>query len=181
MQGRLLDKIAKPFNVEMPERETLESALDNLLPIIQRHSEDIHEEEFYLNRHWIEMRDDETFHEVVLHVFQDGGQYVISTDGQMDYGEWQPLANKMVLNAGSRGTLYTLGFLDEEFFILRRHGNPRKFPSKYLVLISEPLARRMEWNEAVEYLYDKYRNSNSFFMTVAVIVLLVIVLTLLLV
>ena len=182
MQGRLLDKIAKPFNVEMPERETLESALDNILPTIRRHSEDIREEEFFLNRHWIELRDDETFHDVVLHVFREGGDYMTSTDGQMDCGEWQPLANKMIVGGSScSGTLYTLAFLDEDFFILRRHGNVRKFRSKYLFLVNEPIARRMEWNEAVEYLYDKYRNSSSFFITVAVIVLLIIVLTFLLI
>ncbi len=182
MQGRLLDKIAKPFNVEMPERETLTSTLDVLLPQIRQHSEDLREEHFFLERHWIEVRDDETFHEVVLHVFHDGGEYVTSTDGQMDCGQWQHLGNKFVLGSSTcSGTLYNLAFLDGEFFILQRHGNARSFDQKYLVLVHEPIARRMELNEALEYLYDKYRNTNSFFITVAIVVLLIVVLVFMLI
>ena len=182
MEGRLLDKIAKPFNVEMPDRETLESTLDDILPQIRHHSEDLFEEVF-LDTHFVEMRDDVTFHDVILHIFREGGDHLTSKDGQMDCGQWSFVGNKMVIGSSTcSGTLYTLAFSDPDFFILERHGNTRKFAGKrYLVLVKEPLARRMEWNEALEYLFDKYRNSNSFFVTVAVIVVAVIVLVLLLI
>lgn len=180
MQGRLLDQIAKPFNAELPRHDSMNDALESLLPEVQRHSEDLDEQTFFLNRHWAEVRDDEAFQQFKLYIFREGGDLLTSTDSQVDFTQWEVIqgSNKIII---SGNTLYTLSFLDEEFFILKRHGNIAPYQDRYLVLLKEPLARRMEWNEALEYLFDKYRNTNSFFLTTAIVVLVIILLLLLLV
>ena len=48
------------------------------------------------------------------------------------------------------------------------------------MLVREHIAKKLEWNEAVTYLFDKYRNSSNFIITVAIIVILVIAIVLLL-
>ena len=177
----MLDKVAKPFNVELPEVDGLYDALDKVLPAIRKHSEDLREEEFFLRRNWIELRDEEDFHEVILHVFDDGGEYVRSTNGNIECGEWRLMNGKFVYGSSScDGEVFDLAFLDEEFFILKKHGNSRLFDRRYHVFIIEPLYRKLEWNEAVEYLFDKYRNSNGFLITAALLLVMVIVLALLL-
>ncbi len=179
VQGRFLDKIAKPFNTELPEFETLDAALEDLLPQVQRYSEDLREQEFFIEKHWIEKRDDETFQQTRLYIFRDSGDCIVSTDSQVDFGQWEILgdSNKMIINGS---TLYTLSFLDEEYFVLRKHGNVPPFQDRYLLLVNEPLSR-MEWNEILESLFNKYRNSNSFFFLLAFIILAIIMLLLLMV
>ena len=45
---------------------------------------------------------------------------------------------------------------------------------KYFVLVKESVARKVEWREALELLFNKYKNNNSFYITVAVIILLIV-------
>jgi hypothetical protein len=173
--------LAKSFNVELPQAATLDAMLDKILPNIRPHGEDLREEKFYLGKHYLEVRDDESFHDVVLHVFNAEGEYISSTNGKVDCGEWRLLGNKMNFGPSTcEGCLYDLAFLDDEFFILQRHGNTRLFERKYMVLIVEKLAKKMEWNESMEYLFDKYRNSSAFYWLVAMIVFLLIAIMLLL-
>ena len=117
----------------------------------------------------------------MLHIFNPDGEYLCSTDGDIECGEWRDLgANKLLFGPSNcDAEVFNLAFLDDDFFILKKHGNERKFSHAYRVFIREPLAR-MEWNEAIEYLFDKYRNSNGFFITIVVILLLIIVVFLLL-
>lgn len=181
VQNRMLDKVAQPFNVDLPEAEGMDDLLNKILPTIRKHSEDLREQKYYLDRHWIEIKDDEDYHEVVMHIFSEEGEYIRSTDGDIESGEWRYLGNKLVFGPSNYdGEVYELVFLDEDFFILSKHGNYRKFDHRYRVFVREPLARRMEWNEALEYLFDKYRNSNGFFITVVILLLLIIALVLLL-
>lgn len=181
MENKLLDNLAKSFNVELPQASSLDGMLDKILPAIKPHGEDLKEEKFYLSKHYIEIRDDEAFHDVILHVFNPESEYISSTNGKVDCGEWRLLGNKMNFGQSTcEGCLYDLAFLDDEFFILQRHGNTRKFDRKYLVLVAEKLAKKMEWNEAMEYLFDKYRNSSAFYWVVAIIIFLLIIIMLLL-
>jgi hypothetical protein len=181
MENRMLDKIAKPFNVELPEAAGLDELLGKVLPVVRKYSEDLRETEYYLDKHWIEVRDEEDFHEVILHIFGEGGEYIRSVDGEINSGDWRYLGNKLVFGpGGSEGQVYELVFLDDDFFILQKHGNYRKFRRRYLVLVREPLAKNLEWHQLVEYLFDRYRNSNSFFITVVILLLLIVTLVLLL-
>lgn len=177
----MLDKVAKPFNVELPEAEGLDDLLNKVLPAIRQHSEDLREMEYYVGRNWIEIRDDEDFHEVIMHIFGEGGDYTCVTDGNIDCGEWRLLNGKFVYGPSScDAEVFELAFLDEEFFILTKHGNFRKYDRRYRVFLIEPLARRLVWNESIEFLFDKYRNSNGFLMTAAILLVLIIALVMLL-
>ena len=175
MQSKLLDKLAKPFNVELPEASGMDALLDKVLPAIRHHGEDLREEKFYLGKHYIEYRDEESFHDTILHIFNPEGEYVKSTNGEIDCGEWRLLGNKLQFGESDcEGVLYDLAFMDDEYLIIQRHGNHRMFPRKYMVLCIEKLAKKMEWNEAIEFLYAKYRDSSLFYFFVAIIILLLI-------
>ncbi|PTM08220.1 MAG: hypothetical protein DA408_20970 [Bacteroidetes bacterium] len=177
----MLDKVAKPFNVELPEADGLDDTLNKILPAIRKHSEDLREEDFFLKKNWIEIRDDEDFHETILHIFDEGGEYVCSTDGNIECGEWRHMNGKFVYGPSScDAEVFDLAFLDDEFFILAKHGNPRNFERRYRVFLIEKLSKKMEWNEAMEYFFDKYRNSNGFLMVAAILLLAIIAAALLL-
>jgi len=192
VETKFLDRITKSLNSEPPMADSMDEMLDKIIPMIRPWSEDLRELGNYLGRHWIELRDDETFHELVLHIFNDEGEYLKSTDGELTLGRWRFMGNKLAFGPRvevtdhetdveeGAGQVFELAFLDKEFFILRRYGNPRKFERRYFVLVIEPIARKVEWREAMDHLYNKYRNNNSFYITMSVIVLLIVLIVMLL-
>lgn len=177
----MLDKVAKPFNVELPEAEGLDDMIIKVIGNVRQHSEDFREQEYYVGTNWLEVRDDEDFHQRILHIFNPEGEYIVSTDGNIECGEWRLLNGKFVFGPSScDGEVYDLVFLDSDFFIIQKHGNYRNRRRRFTVFVREPLALRLEWNEAMEYLFDKYRNSNGFMITVVILVVLIIAIALLL-
>ncbi len=188
MQTKLLDRITKSLNTEPPIANSMDEMLDRIIPLIRPWSEDLREEGYYVGRHWIEVRDDETFHELTMHIFNEENEYLKSVDGELSIGRWRYAVNKLMFGPGvdrsgaeeEAGHVFELAFMDREFFILRHYGNPRKFERRYFVLIIEPIARRVEWREAMDYLYNKYRNNNSFYITITFIVLFIVLIVLLL-
>lgn len=192
METKFLDRITKSLNSEAPVAHSMDEMLDKIIPLIRPWSEDLRELSNYLGRHWIELQDDETFHELVMHIFNDEGEYLKSTDGELKLGRWRYMGNKLAFGPRvavtdddtdveeGAGQVFELAFLDKDFFILRRFGNPRKFERRYFVLVIEPIARKVEWREAMEFLYNKYRNNNSFYITITFIVLLIVMIVLLL-
>lgn len=178
MQERLLDKIAEPFNIKLPEQSTMDATIDSVLSVVAKESNAITEEEYYVDRQWIEMSEELSHSAVVLYVFQEGGRLLISTNGRIESASWSLLdrTQKMILSTGTRGgELYNLAFLDEDFFIIKHHGDPRAHEHRYRLFVNERIAGRLEWNEALELLYAKYRNTNSTFLAVALFVLLAII------
>jgi hypothetical protein len=182
LEGRLLDKISEPFNIQLPERSTMEQTLDEILKVIRGNSNAIQEEDYFLDRPMLELTDSLADTKTKLWIFQGGGgggSILKTIDEKVDNGSWQVIENtqKVIISAGMGGTMYTLAFLDADFLILRLYGNnPEARQSKYLVLCNERVAARLEWNEALEMLYAKYRNTNSTFLGVGLAVLLVILL-----
>lgn len=82
MQIKILDNIARVFEVELPRSDSLDTYIDDyILPKVRPFSEDLREEEFFLNTPWLEFQDDENFHEAVLHFFHEGGSYLRCIDG----------------------------------------------------------------------------------------------------
>jgi hypothetical protein len=142
------------------------------------------EDEAYENYPWLEVSDDDGFHKTILHFFNSGGEYLRSTEGNVKGGSWRFLeeANKLLLEFGGKTELYELAFLaPKRFFILRKHGNPEKFNQrKYLKMVYEPVGRGLEWRDAMELLFNTYRNNNSWFRNLLIIMLLVIVVIVLL-
>ena len=184
MEVPLLDKISRSFSLELPPAETLDDYLDNILPMVRPWSEDIYEFEekgYYRNR-WIEIRDTDHSHEALLHLFREGNEYLFSIDGDIMFrGRWEPLndsngfiLDKMVNNSIAQSELYDLAFLNNDFFILRKHGDQRrKGNKKYFVMARENIARNLEWRDAVEYLFNTYRSNPNF--TLYIVLLLVVI------
>ncbi|MCI5080994.1 MAG: hypothetical protein MRY78_04850, partial [Saprospiraceae bacterium] len=60
-------------------------------------------------------------------------------------------------------------------FILKKHGEQKRFGKrKYFVMVYEPIGSRLEWRDAMELLFNKYRNNNNWLAIIMVIVLLLI-------
>ncbi len=159
--------------------------LDQVLAVIRHHSEDLFDLDrgpLFIGTHYLELQDDVNAHQTQWHLFKETGEYLMAKNGEIETGEWENAEeNKIIIGRNTRtGILYELAFLDEDFFILARHGNNRGAGKKYFMLVREPLAKQLEWHEAITYLFDKYRNSNNFIITVAIIVMLIIAIVLLL-
>ncbi len=182
MENQGVEKYRRMFNVELPQSDSMDDYLDFILTNIRPMSEDLRETEFWLNKRWIEIRDDLSFHEAVLHIFGEDGEYMISVDGNISKGEWRDISspNTIILQHGARHELYDLAFLNEEFFILKKHGDQkRKGHTKYFVLGKESSVRNLEWRDAMEYLFNVYR-SNSRWTTYLGIVIFILALILIL-
>ena len=174
LENKLLDNLSRSFEVDLPQASDMDTYLDKILPIVRPLSEDLRETKFYLNKGWLEFRDDEKWHDTVLHFFNKDGEYLISNNGNLSGGNWRFMrpSNKFILN---NSELFELAFLDEQFFILRKHGDQKRLGKrKYFVLIHEPIGKRLEWRDAMELLFNKYRNNNNWLIIILIIVLLLI-------
>ena len=176
----LIDQISRAFNVELPIRANMTEYLNVILPAIRQWSEDLREEEFWLDRGWMEIRDQDDFHEAVLHFFNEKGEYLQSVDGNVSKGKWRYLesSNKLMLERGggnsSKNELFDLAYLDSYFFILRKHGDQaRKGNAKYFVMAYEPVAVNLEWRDAMELLFNKYRGNSNFYRNVLILVAII--------
>ena len=179
MQERLLDKIAEPFNIQLPERSTMDKTIDTILKEIVKNSNALKETEYWVNRQWIEKSDDLADNSVKLFIFQEDGKIMISTNGKISYQSWKIVPGTQKITIGpspGSGELYNLAFLDGDFLIIRRHGDPRAHKRRYRMWVNERTAGRLEWNEALEMLYSKYRNTSTPFIVAALLVVLTILL-----
>ncbi len=177
MENKYLDKIADAFNVDSPEASNMDAYLDILIPIVRQYSEDLREERFYLDKAWLEIRDDVGFHKDILHFFHEDQEYLRSVNGDVDSGSWRFLerSNKFIIDINGNTELYDLAFLDDHFFILDKHGDQQKLgKDKYFVMVHERVGKNLEWREAMEYLFNKYKNTSNFFIIVALVVLLTV-------
>ena len=172
----LIDKITRSCSVEMPVVQTMDDYLDNILPLIRPWSEDLYEEEYYMNTRFLEVRDDEHFHETILYIFRPKGELMVVRDGDISGARWKtlPNSNTMILDAGNRSELYDLAFMNSDFFILRKHGDQsRKGMRRYFVLGRERLVARLEWRDMMELMFNLYRGNSSVIVYVAVLVVIV--------
>lgn len=174
-----LEKYRKMFNVELPVSDSMDDYIDFILSHIRPMSEDMREEEYWLGRRWIEIRDDLSFHESVLHIFNEGGEYLIIVDGNISGGAWKQLdhPNSIVIQHGARHELYDMAFLNDDFFIIKKHGDQkRKGHSKYFVLGAESSVRGLEWRDCMELMFNVYRNNTRWgsYLTAIVVILAVI-------
>ena len=183
MENKFLDKLTDSFGVELPIAQSMDDYLDEIIGAVRPWGEDLREEQFYLEKAWLELRDDENFHDTILHFFNDGGEYLKSVDGDVSGGSWRFLhsANKFLLSHGKDEELYDLAFLDGQFFILRKHGNQvRMGQRKYFVMVTERSGKSLEWRDAMELLFNKYRNNNNFYLTIIAIICVIIAIILVL-
>ena len=167
MEDRLLDKIAEPFNLHLPEYETMEAMIDGILPAVAKFSEPDFLEEaspLYAND-WVKMSDRPGATTVEMYRFQGESRGEIRTVsdgaiGSLAY-EVEESGKRIIIGESiMRGSfLYELAFMDTDFLILKRHGNAANIAVRYLFFCREAIGVRLTWNEALERLVDKYRNS----------------------
>lgn len=166
----------RAFNLELPELDTLDDYIDFILPKIVGYSEDLYEEEVYTEKPWREVRDEDNFLDVILHIFKqtekdveikvkgedEGKDYLISIDGNVEKGKWDRLkqggSNLLLLKTSLHYEMFERVFVNGDFFILKKHGDRHlSGKRKYLVLGKEGVVKRLEWREVVELLYNLYR------------------------
>ncbi len=173
-----LNDLAKAFSDELPkDLGNLDEHVDYILQHVQPYSEDLREHSFWYNRRWKEVRDDAGFHESILHVFSETGEYLLAVDGNIIPGRWRHLGaeNSMILEMGGKSELFDLAFLNPDFFILQKHGDQtRKGLRKYFVFVHEPAARNYDWRNLMELLYNVYRSDSGRFMIWIFIILVVL-------
>lgn len=179
MEGKLLDKLGQSFRAELPAptQDTLDGHLNAVLGKVRPWSEDLREEQFYINRPWLEIRDDDAFHATVLHFFNEGGEYIRSTNGDLAIGNWRHQNNKLMIILGDGGELYDLAFLDGQYFILQKSGG-----GSYFFMMFEPAGRAFKdrWLDAVEMLFKKSQSNVSFYILIGIAILLALAILLVL-
>ncbi len=188
-----LQKIDQTFELNLPPQETLDGYLDSMLPNVRHLGEDLREMDFYVaggGKPWLEVRDDPSFQETVLHFFNEGGEYLQSVDGNVSRGKWRLLdsTNKIIIEQGgrsggdpSRSELYELAFLNSTFFILKKHGDQsRKNKRKYLFMGYEGSIRGLKWLDCMELLFNEYRSQWGSFQNYVVIAVVILIIFLLL-
>ena len=188
VENKLTENIARNFELPLPDGATMDQQLDAILPKIKPWGEDLYETQYYVGTRWLQIQDDDHFHESILHIFFDeeaeGGErvYLISIDGNITKGLWKILekSNTLILekidDGGNSFTseLYDLAFLNKDFFILKKHGNQvRKGGKKYFVLAREGAVRGLEWRDVMELLYNQYRNNSAYIMALVALVIVV--------
>ena len=187
IENKFLDSITNAFSIDLPEMESLDQYLDFIIPLIKKDSEDLREEEFYLSTRWLEVRDEEHFHESILHIFnktesEEGTErvYKYILNGNVNNGKWEllPKSNSVIIERWEnevpvQSELFDLAFLNTNFLILKKHGNQKQTKGrKYFVMGNERAVKGLEWREVVE-LINQSRKGNSF--VIILIFLLIIV------
>lgn len=187
IRNPITELIFRAIRTELPHRESMDEYLDYILPYVRRFTEHLHEQEFYLEKRWMEVRDEDNFHEVVLHIFKpeqnpveikvkdedQGSPYLLSVNGNIIKGTWSFLkSGGLIVKHLQRYELYDLAFLSDDFFILRKHGD-QAGRRKYLFLGNDRLVKNLDWRECMELLYDIYRYNLSFLFMFLLVVLLV--------
>ena len=139
-------------------------ALSELILIIQPYSEDLYEEENYLEKRWLQIEQDPVASR--LHIFREDENYIESIDGNILSGKWSIMedSNTLILSKPSRAgteekTLYDLAFLNEDFFILKKHGKRKNMEMQYLLLGREGIVDGKSWEEVIDLIYERYRNN----------------------
>lgn len=170
MAIQFLKDFSRAFSPDLPKNlGNLDQHLDFILPKVIPFGEDLREEKFWIARRWKEVRDDEAFHEAILHIFNTGGEYLLSFDGNLVKGSWKRLGtdNTLILEISGRSELFDLRFLDSDFLILTKHGNQaRKGLRKYFFLVNEramrdrSTGRELDWLSLMEKMYNIWRENS---------------------
>jgi hypothetical protein len=166
----VLSKIFNSINTELPRFDSLDQGIDYIMQYLWRFSEDLHEHEFYLNKRWKEVRDDVNFQESVLHVFKPDGQYLRILEGDINTGTWENSLGGFVIKFAGKHELYDKVFLNENFFILKKHGDQAvtRGQKKYFFIASERVARRREWVDLLDIMYEIYKGNTNYMMIVVI-------------
>ena len=164
----IFGEISKAFSPDLPkELGDMNAHLDYILPKVIPYGDDLREERVWHGKRWIEIREEDGFHEAILHVFHADGEYMLSSDGNLMKGTWRQLSdyNSLVVELGVKGELFDLRFMNADFIILTKHGDQgRKGMRRYFVLVHEPASKHngvsLDWRNIMEKLYNVWRENS---------------------
>ena len=158
--------------------DSFEEGIEKVLPYIQSVSDELSDTEVYTEQRWVEVRDDIDFHESVLHVFKSDGSYMRIVEGNIELGSWSYDVNGFILKYQSIHEFYEPAFIDDHFFILKKHGTNTVNKKRYMFFTTESNKEKYTWAELITVLYRDFYRQNHHIMII-VMVLLVIVGTIL--
>ena len=69
MASKFLEAITNTFQTPLPQANDLDKYLEEMVPMLEGYSENLDQESLYLEHPWLEFRDDDYFHESILHFF----------------------------------------------------------------------------------------------------------------
>lgn len=161
--------ISRALSPDLPkDLGNMNAHLDFILPKVIPYGEDLRETHFWLEKRWKEVREEEGFHEAILHIFNPGGEYLLSIDGNLMKGSWRQLGqeNSLIIDMGGQSELFDLRFLTAEFMILTKHGDQgRKGLRRFFLLAHEPVVRSrsgkdLDWRNVMEKLFNVWRENS---------------------
>ena len=145
----------------------MDSHLAFILPKVIPYGEDLGEEKFWISKRWKEVRDEEGFHEAILHIFNTGGEYLLSLDGNVVKGTWKRLNqdNTLIIELSGKSELFDLRFLNPDFMVLSKHGDQARIGKRrFFCLIHEKAAksggREMDWRNLMEKMFNIWRDNS---------------------
>lgn len=160
--------ISRSFSPELPkELGDLDAHLSFIIPKVVQYGEDLREEKFWLSKRWKEVRDEDGFHEAILHIFNPGGEYLLSLDGNLIGGKWRQLGsyNSLIIEINGRSELFDLRFLNQDFMVLTKHGDQaRKGMRRFFFLVHESASRaggrELDWRNLMEKMFNAWRENS---------------------
>lgn len=177
MNVRLFEPVRKRLKTDFPATlQNLAQHLDWMLPKVRPWSEELSDPEFFLNTRWLEITDREDFQHAILHIFLPEGAYLLSVDGDIREGTWRVLegSNTFILEGeDGRKELFDLAFLNQDFFILKKHGyHSHQERPGYFVLGHESKVNSLSWREALDLLLNVWRKSTSYQLVVRIVLVI---------
>lgn len=191
MKDLFIQPITKLLNIQFEKGENLDETLGNILPKIQYMSDNIYDFDSFIDDRWIEVHERPT-KDTVLRIFQLPDDSISEMDkpkvieapllysinGNISNGTWTIIkSDAIILQQDIRKELYDLQFLNEDFMILKKHGErTSERVMNNLLLVKEGVTKKP--NEALDILYDIYRYNvaNVVFLTLMVLVFLILIL-----
>ena len=170
--------VNRNFELALPDFDSLDECVAFVLAKIEYFSKDLEQEEYFVAKRWLEVKEADDFEEVILHIFNEGGEYLVSIDGNIHKGNWRylPENGSMITEFLGKSELYDLSFLNEDFFILHKHGNQTyKGQRRYLVLGHEQKIRDLDWKTVMERMYNIYRSSSQMLLLVIIGIVIIAV------
>ncbi|MFZ4544891.1 MAG: hypothetical protein ACOYOA_12635 [Saprospiraceae bacterium] len=173
MEIRPFKQVNREFELELPRFERMNEYLDFILDKVENQSKDLEDEDYFVGKRWLEVNESDQIPESVLHFFNDGGEYLISINGNIQKGVWRLLkeSNSIITECLSKNELYELAFLNEDFFILKKHGNHNNGQKRYLVMGKEESIKDMKWTTVMDKIFNIYRSSSQLLLLVIIAIL----------
>jgi hypothetical protein len=179
LESKLLDRLSSTLELEMPVCDSIDEYVDKITPYVKKYSEGL-KEDLFADKRMVEVRDTDTYHESVLHVFKTGGEYLVVVDGNITKGSWSFMLGGMNITYGGKNEFYECAFLNEDFFVLKKHGDQvRKGNPKYSFYAVESSVKVkgkfLPWRDVMESYFNLYRENSQMTLMIIGVVFIAIV------